>query len=662
MDPQLAVNRTAKFGTLEYRTRCDRLVEEKPSKGGRARQSGTPNIVPLQEEGGESKVREGETRTPAAIAASLIMKGCLAQVLGFPIGRSTVGVHFSKGNKVRITVCIGRDSTPSDQEMTKVIQEANAVVASNLNIDLFAVSRDQAEGFYGDAMFDRFEVPETITELRLISIPTLVLSCSPHPVSSNTGVVGTIELQKVKFRSNKQELEVQFTFTSPEGAEVELASPQTPGSFTPPSSDEIDLLNGAGAGDSSENAVSGEGEVKTDDSQKITPWEVETDGGEIDYNRLVNQFGSQLLTDEQLDRIESLTSTPIHPFLSRKLFFSHRDLNPILDDHQNGNDFYLYTGRGPSSQSLHLGHMIPFQFTKYLQDAFNVPLVIQLTDDEKFLFKSKLTLEEAHHLAFENAKDIIACGFDVNKTFIFSDLSYIQHLYPTALKVQKCVTFNQSRGIFGFTESTNIGCVAFPAIQAAPAFDGTFSTQFNIALGATESEERRRKKMRCLIPCAIDQDAYFRMTRDVAPRIGYPKPSLIHSKFFPSLLGSGGKMSSSTPNAEGSTIFMTDSEEEIRQKIMSNAVSGGGETLEEHRMFGANLEKDVSYQYLKFFLRDEELFDRITRDYKSGEMLTTEVKTILIDVLTGMVREHKERRDQVTDADVQEFMRVRSLV
>ncbi len=53
-----------------------------------------------------------------------------------------------------------------------------------------------------------------------------------------------------------------------------------------------------------------------------------------------------------------------------------------------------------------------------------MPLVIQLTDDEKFLYKD-LTVEEAHRLASVNAKDIIACGFDVNKTFIFSDIDYI---------------------------------------------------------------------------------------------------------------------------------------------------------------------------------------------------------------------------------------------
>ena len=65
---------------------------------------------------------------------------------------------------------------------------------------------------------------------------------------------------------------------------------------------------------------------------------------------------------------------------------------------------------------------------RWLQDAFNVPLVIQMTDDEKFLWKD-LTAEEANRLAHENAKDIIACGFDKEKTFIFSDFEYMAYVY-----------------------------------------------------------------------------------------------------------------------------------------------------------------------------------------------------------------------------------------
>lgn len=54
-----------------------------------------------------------------------------------------------------------------------------------------------------------------------------------------------------------------------------------------------------------------------------------------------------------------------HRFLRRKIFFSHRSMHELLNDYEKGQPFYLYTGRGPSSDSMHLGHLIPFIFTKY---------------------------------------------------------------------------------------------------------------------------------------------------------------------------------------------------------------------------------------------------------------------------------------------------------
>ena len=83
----------------------------------------------------------------------------------------------------------------------------------------------------------------------------------------------------------------------------------------------------------------------------------------------------------------------MHPLLKREIFFSHRDLEVILNNYESGKLFYLYTGRGPSSDAMHLGHLLPFIFTKYLQDAFDVPLVIQITDDEKYFHKGNAELE-----------------------------------------------------------------------------------------------------------------------------------------------------------------------------------------------------------------------------------------------------------------------------
>lgn len=112
----------------------------------------------------------------------------------------------------------------------------------------------------------------------------------------------------------------------------------------------------------------------------------------------------------------------------------------------------------------------------------------------------------------------------------------------------------------------------------------------------------------CLIPCAIDQDPYFRLTRDVAVKLKYPKPALLHAKFFPALQGPQSKMSASDPN---SSIYMTDTPNQIKNKVNRHAFSGGKETEEEHRRLGGDPDVDVSYQYLSFFLDDDEELQRL---------------------------------------------------
>lgn len=116
---------------------------------------------------------------------------------------------------------------------------------------------------------------------------------------------------------------------------------------------------------------------KAPGSQTVDPWTVESDGA-IDYDRLVAQFGTQRLDASLVERFERLTGHKAHRFLRRGIFFSHRDLGVLLDLYEKGSKFYLYTGRGPSSEALHLGHTIPFHFTKWLQDVFDCPLVIQV--------------------------------------------------------------------------------------------------------------------------------------------------------------------------------------------------------------------------------------------------------------------------------------------
>ncbi|AJT76740.1 Wrs1p [Saccharomyces cerevisiae YJM453] len=398
-------------------------------------------------------------------------------------------------------------------------------------------------------------------------------------------------------------------------------------------------------------------EIKSTDvkEQVVTPWDVEGGVDEqgraqnIDYDKLIKQFGTKPVNEETLKRFKQVTGREPHHFLRKGLFFSERDFTKILDLYEQGKPFFLYTGRGPSSDSMHLGHMIPFVFTKWLQEVFDVPLVIELTDDEKFLFKHKLTINDVKNFARENAKDIIAVGFDPKNTFIFSDLQYMGGaFYETVVRVSRQITGSTAKAVFGFNDSDCIGKFHFASIQIATAFPSSFPN----VLGLPD-------KTPCLIPCAIDQDPYFRVCRDVADKLKYSKPALLHSRFFPALQGSTTKMSASD---DTTAIFMTDTPKQIQKKINKYAFSGGQVSADLHRELGGNPDVDVAYQYLSFFKDDDVFLKECYDKYKSGELLSGEMKKLCIETLQEFVKAFQERRAQVDEETLDKFMVPHKLV
>jgi len=346
--------------------------------------------------------------------------------------------------------------------------------------------------------------------------------------------------------------------------------------------------------------------------------------------------------------VVKLTGKPAHPFLRRGIFFSHRDLNLVLDAYEQGKKFYLYTGIGPSSRTFHIGHLVPFMFTAYLQQAFGVPVVVQISDDEKFL-KKDFSINEINEMSYENVRDVIACGFIPEKTFVFSNFKYMGYLYPTVCKVLKLVTNNQIKGAFGVAGSDNIGCTFFPAVQAAPSFPAAFIPQ---VLGPQFSDAF------CLIPCGIDQDLYGRIARDVAARTEYRKPAILHIQFLPALQGTQKKASSSDPN---SAIFISDSQKVIKDKIFRYAFSGGQKSLEEHRQLGADLDVDISYQYLRFFLPDDNKLQDIADSYKCGALLTSEIKNVLVQIVADLVEQHNANKEAISREMIELMTSVRRI-
>ena len=353
----------------------------------------------------------------------------------------------------------------------------------------------------------------------------------------------------------------------------------------------------------------------------VTPWHVE---GNIDYDKLIKKFGTEKISEVTLDRIRKITGED-HFMLRRGIFFSHRDLNRVLDDYEKGNKFFLYTGRGPSGHT-HIGHLVPWVFAKWLQEKFGVNMYFQLTDDEKFFSKPNLSLEDTSKFAFENALDFIALGFKPENTKIIINTKNIQTLYPIAAQVAKKINFSNTKAVFGFTNETNIGMIFYTSLQSAPCF----------------IEDRQ-----VLIPLGVDQDPHFRLTRDVAPKIGKSKPALIHNIMIPGLEGPGGKMSASDENG---TIYTTDSPKIVKKKINKYAFSGGQPDIEQHRKLGGDPDIDVSYQYLRiFFEPDDRKLKSIYDDYKSGKMLTGELKSMLIEKINEFLSVHQERREKAKE-------------
>ncbi|KAJ1610273.1 tryptophanyl-tRNA synthetase [Cryptosporidium canis] len=575
------------------------------------------------------------TKNPILFSALCVVKGSISTLFGLS---GKVSKPKFKNDKVSFSYSLSKEIELNDDSLQEVNNIVSYKIKENSPFRVFKILSKEASSLYGKEHLESDEIPPEDIELRIVTLSNFYLSATRNPVIRSTKEIGSVVIEKLALDSKSPVLLVEFRVEHP----LVRASEESLKDLYCEEYSTQDIKDGKFIVPSLEDSLPISINLDIIGDELVNPWEVKADNAYgIDYNKLIDKFGCKLITEEMIERMERLTGKRAHHFFRRNIFLSHRDFDKILDVYEKGEMFYLYTGRGPSSESLHVGHLVPFLFTKYLQETFKVPLVIQLTDDEKFIFKSNLTLEETRGYAYENMKDIIACGFDPELTFIFTNLDYISELYPDILRIEKKVSCSQIKSIFGFKDSCNVGKFAFPAVQAAPAFSSSFA---NIFGGRTD--------VHCLVPHAIDQDPYFRMVRDVAPRLGYLKPSSIHSIFLPSLQGSQTKMSASVQN---SSIFVNDTEEAIRNKIMKYAFSGGQSTEEEHRKLGANLDVDVSWQYLRFLMEDDQKLEEIGKKYSSGEMLSGEIKSILVDELVKLTKNHQKNREAITESTIAQF-------
>jgi len=142
-----------------------------------------------------------ETRTHSGLH---VVKGAVVQVLG---AKKTASVYV-EGRHGRLTVQF--DRKPTDEELARIERMANDKVAEGAEVLEFEMEKEEAEGHFGEAIYDLFPLPPGTHRLRLVSVPDWNINCCNERHVDNTLQVGKMKLGKGRFRNSKGELEIEF--------------------------------------------------------------------------------------------------------------------------------------------------------------------------------------------------------------------------------------------------------------------------------------------------------------------------------------------------------------------------------------------------------------------------------------------------------------------
>ena len=355
----------------------------------------------------------------------------------------------------------------------------------------------------------------------------------------------------------------------------------------------------------------------------FNPWEVR---GEINYNKLVKDFGVSLMKD-----LPEIFNKEI--LFRRRIIFAHRDYQRILESVKNKKKFVMMTGLMPTGK-FHLGHLlVAQQFLIY--QKLGAKIYIAVADLEAYNARGQ-SLEDSRKIAIdEYVTNYVALGLNPKNVEIYfqSDRSKDSNRSNAYYRLQnilaKHATFNEFKAVYG---DITPGKMVSSLLQASDMLHSQLPEFENICP--------------VVVPVGIDQDPHLRLARDISKRIPikFTQLSSTYHQMIPGLKGAKSKMSSSDPN---SFIALTDNPKTVKNKINKYAFSGGKETLEEHKRLGGNPDIDVSFQYLRMFLEeDDDKLQEIYNDYKSGKLTTGELKKYTIDKLNSFLKDHQAKREK----------------
>ncbi|MDD5163392.1 MAG: tryptophan--tRNA ligase [Candidatus ainarchaeum sp.] len=332
-----------------------------------------------------------------------------------------------------------------------------------------------------------------------------------------------------------------------------------------------------------------------------------------DYEHVFREFGLKKFP-------ESLAKSLGQRLFERNIVIAHRDFEKIAECIARKKPFINLTGIAASGP-YHLGHKIDIDLFRFFKEK-GAKNLFAVCDLDGYCSRQKIpTLQEAKKIAVENIADALALGLEAEDIYVQSrkPASY----YSLAFELSKKITSSTNNAIYG---EIDLGKISANLLQYADILHGQLPEFFG--------------KMPSITGIGLDQDPHARAVRDIVKRLPYgmETPSFVYFRHQRGLMQDS-KMSSSNPDT---AIFLQDSQKEIERKIQK-AFTGGRNTLEEHRRLGGVLEVDKVYELLLFHYPNSRELEKIAEEFKSGKLLSKEMKQIAIEFFQGFLKEHQKK-------------------
>jgi tryptophanyl-tRNA synthetase len=437
---------------------------------------------------------------------------------------------------------------------------------------------------------------------------------------------------------------------------------------------------------------------------KIDPWSSTT---YQDYARLRDEFGIEEFS-------EDLWRDLPHPhrLLRRGVVFGHRGFELIHDAILTQKPWAILTGLMPSGR-MHLGHKMVIDEVIYYQ-SLGADIFIAVADIEAYATRG-FSLEETKELAVnEYITNYIALGLDPKQSHLYFQ-SKQQDVKDLAFLLGKKVNWSQMVATYGFEGATNMAHIFSPLVQTGDIlhvqlekYGGIRPTLVPVGVDQDPHIRLSRDIAQAFrlynvtvtkdnkIGVFVKVDAQVKELLDAAedtlkklqfsdlkritdykaiyinqaiehdiPRIdealahiepffhgyGFLQPSSTYHRFITGLTGE--KMSSSKPE---SAIFLTDSPQEARKKIM-NAKTGGAATLEEQKKTGGKPDECMIYElFLYHLIEDDAELKTIFDSCKKGELMCGLCKKRAADLMERFLLDLQEKR-KLAKKQIQEVLK-----